>query len=51
MFLDALSKKWREGGRQSKYTPAMGWCMRVCRPPHLRGIKKFPAEALHAAPY
>jgi len=51
LFLKMFYKKCNEVGLQSEMTHAMGACMRVCTPPHLRGQKKHPVEHLDAAPY
>jgi len=44
MFLQAFYKKCGEVGLQAGMTHAMGNCMRVCIPPHLRGGIQKPAE-------
>jgi len=51
MLLQTFWRRCREVGLQAGMTHAMGACMRVCNPPHLRGTQRFPAEALGAAPY
>jgi ferredoxin len=51
LLLQTFYRRCHEVGLQAGMTHAMGACMRVCTPPHLRGKKKFDAEYLHAAPY
>ena len=51
MLLGTFYRKNAEVGLQASMTHAMGACMRVCTPPHLRGQKAHPVEALGAAPY
>ena len=51
VFLQAFYRKSREAGLQARYSHTMGTCMRVCRPPHLRGRKRFDPKDLQAAPY
>ncbi|MBC8453473.1 epoxyqueuosine reductase [PVC group bacterium] len=50
-ILQTFYTKCNEVGLQAGMTHAMGACMRVCTPPHLRGKKKHPVEHLGAAPY
>ena len=51
MILQAFYEKNRRAGLQAGMTHAMGACMRVCTPPHLRGLKSHVREHLTAAPY
>ncbi len=51
MLLSAFYEKNKRAGLQAGMTHAMGACMRVCAPPHLRGKKAHPVEHLAAAPY
>ncbi len=50
-ILEAFYRKNREVGLQASMTHAMGACMRVCTPPHLRGKDRFDPAHLTAAPY
>ena len=51
MFLQSFYRKCNEEGLQAKFTHAMGRCMRVCEPPHLRDRDRFDPATLEAAPY
>jgi ferredoxin len=51
LLLETFYRKNREVGLQAAMTHAMGACMRVCTPPHLRGRDRFSREHLTAAPY
>jgi len=51
LFLKTFYRKCDEVGLQAGMTHAMGACMQVCKPPHLRGKKGHPVEHLGAAPY
>lgn len=50
MLLQTFYRRCHEVGLQAGMTHAMGACMRVCTPPHLRGKKRFDPEHLQAAP-
>lgn len=51
LMLQSFYRKCKDVGLQAGMTHAMGGCMRVCKPPHLRGKKRHPVEACQAGPY